>query len=457
MTGRRDEVDDVLEQRLEWALRESEGGAVPPDVAMAVSARLLAGEIVAVDDEVARRRWSRWLAAAAMLLGIGVVVGLAVWARNGAVGAPVQQPAVQQPSGQQPQEPKPLPGGAAVTRLVYDLSHEELGRVLAQRPGQKAEDIVAEVVDVVQRRLGDAAKVQRLRGTTFEVLAAGGDDVIQVLRARIEQVGRLEIRVVATEDFEKDGVRFDLTTEKERLADWLGSGGREQVRGDPRNIDRFNDDRTRGPLARMKDASGAEEPALRWYPHLIRPSVEHDGSWERPFARDTQTTVGITPLGSATVAVFDEITEWNGGKVPEALLAAAKADPKKAPVLVEFVAINMKEESFGGADVDPTSLSVVFADDGRDNGRIVVHYGVKPERVRAYSDWSGRYIRKHSAIILNGCICSAPYFATRIPGQGQISGGFTEDEVEALASCLRSGEMPVRPVLLRTEQVPAPK
>ena len=37
---------------------------------------------------------------------------------------------------------------------------------------------------------------------------------------------------------------------------------------------------------------------------------------DRPLSFDTQPQEGISPLGAATVAVFDQQKDWNGGRVP---------------------------------------------------------------------------------------------------------------------------------------------
>jgi hypothetical protein len=349
------------------------------------------------------------------------------------------------PGDQQPAKP-----AAPTVRLVYQLPPRELAALVAREPGRKPDAIAAETVAVLQRRLGSSATVQLLGGTTFEVLAAGVPAAIAALRARIEQRGRLELRVVADERFRENNVAFDLTQEKQRLHEWLENGGREQVRADWRAIDRFNDDLEHGPVAKVPRADGkGSSNALRWCPHLVFSRVDNPTRWEHPYALDDRESGGVQPLAPSTFAVFDLQTDWNQGLVPGAMVAAASRTPEQRPFLLEFVAINLAEVAFTGADMDPNRVPASMSDEGT----AAIACQLRPELCVAYANWSQKYIRRHSAIVVNGLVRSAPYFASRIPGHGQISGGFTLAEAEDLAACLRGGELELAPVLLREEPV----
>ncbi|MDG2262495.1 MAG: protein translocase subunit SecD, partial [Actinomycetota bacterium] len=139
------------------------------------------------------------------------------------------------------------------------------------------------------------------------------------------------------------------------------------------------------------------------------------------------------------VRAFDDAT-WNNGLLTEEMLARPEEDRQ----LVEYVAINWDERHFRGEDLNPSSVNGTFDS----NGRRAVSYETKGSLAQAYGDWSEKYLNDHSAIILNGVIRSAPYFVSRIPGRGQISGSFTEAEVEELVKVLRTGSLKVKPQLL---------
>src|SRR5439155_21709410 len=51
-------------------------------------------------------------------------------------------------------------------------------------------------------------------------------------------------------------------------------------------------------------------------------------------------------------------------------------------------------------------------------------------------------VKRHLAIILDGLIVSAPTINSEIREHGQISGSFTQKEVDSMVNILRSGSLP---------------
>src|SRR5260221_2597844 len=95
------QADDL---QMEWGLAERVGGDVPPDLSERVLARWRAGE--SVDEPTmlaaATERHRAWLAAALLLLGLGVVIGASLLQRSAktAQDAPVVSPdAAEGPDG----------------------------------------------------------------------------------------------------------------------------------------------------------------------------------------------------------------------------------------------------------------------------------------------------------------------------------------------------------------------
>lgn len=99
---------------------------------------------------------------------------------------------------------------------------------------------------------------------------------------------------------------------------------------------------------------------------------------------------------------------------------------------------------FTGADIQ-----VVFPSADR-AARPAVGYELKNNRKTAYGDFTEEFKGRAMAIILSGEVYSAPEIEGRIPGQGIITGGlggFSVDEVREFITVLRTGALPVVPVL----------
>ncbi len=72
----------------------------------------------------------------------------------------------------------------------------------------------------------------------------------------------------------------------------------------------------------------------------------------------------------------------------------------------------------------------------------IVSFSLKPEGARRFGEATASGIGRQLAIVLDGRVQSAPVIESRISDQGQISGGFTQQQVEDLVTVLRSGSLP---------------
>lgn len=327
------------------------------------------------------------------------------------------------------QDPPPAP---AATRLVYDLPGYELTKALAARPGLSLDAAVEEALTSIRQRLGAELGIERQGATGFLVLVHGDAKAAEVARRRIEFPGRLEMRVVASDDYfdpQAQRAPFDLAKEKGRLQDWLDHGGKELLRQGSKALDAFHADKAHGPLARGK---------LRWYPHRIEPQPGAPQRWSYAFSAGGR-------LAGSTVLVADA-ADYNGGSIPAAILAR----PRQEQWLLELVAVNLEEVAFGSADMVPEAVTVGAGA----GGSAVINYSLRAEKASIYADWSEKHINHHVAILLDDRVVSAPVFMSRIPGNGQISGNFDAQEAEAVARALRAAPLPICPVLMRQETVP---
>jgi preprotein translocase subunit SecD len=78
------------------------------------------------------------------------------------------------------------------------------------------------------------------------------------------------------------------------------------------------------------------------------------------------------------------------------------------------------------------------------NNRPAVSFTLNTEGARKFGNVTGQNIGRQLAIVLDGRVQSAPTIEGRITIDGQISGSFTQEEVQNLSLILRSGALPAR-------------
>lgn len=322
-----------------------------------------------------------------------------------------------------------LKGG---TQLLYELPRDVLEKLNA-REGVPIEHTVNEAIKVIAERIDPT-------GTLDPLITRSGDTGILIelpyfedkaeekrVLERVGNLGRLEMRIVADKDYDLQPGRFNMQMEKQRLEAWLKvPENATRLREDPRYVRTFNENQIDGPIAFGK---------LAWFAHEILPTGKEGDTWDYAFVN-----AGREDIKAASVKFFED-AEFNGGKLTEAMRKKDRREQK----LIEFLAVNMVEEHFTGEQLNPGEVEPTI---DRDTGGPAVAYAVQATKMQAYADWSGRHLKKHSAIILNGLVKSAPEFQGRIPGRGIIRGGFTKAEVDDLVKVLRTGSLRVEPELM---------
>ncbi|MCH2100784.1 MAG: protein translocase subunit SecD [Planctomycetes bacterium] len=119
------------------------------------------------------------------------------------------------------------------------------------------------------------------------------------------------------------------------------------------------------------------------------------------------------------------------------------------PVRNEGVIRNTTSEDPDSWDFTGADIEAVFPSQDR-AARPAVGYKLKSARGTAYADFTEEFKGRAMAIILSGEVYSAPEIEGRIPGQGIITGGlsgFSIEEVTEFITVLRTGSLPVVPVL----------
>ncbi len=320
------------------------------------------------------------------------------------------------------------------TQLIYEVDIDEAKRegIIPQNASEtELGEKISEIITVLQDRIDpqgvtEASVTQRGdTGIIIELPDMVAEEAAAVER-RIENLGQLEMRIVAEDTYRKRGVVFNIADEKRLLQDWLDANdgeNRRMLAADPTKISIFHNDP--GPLAGDN---------LEWVPAKIRPSLDNSEIWSRADSRSPD---------SPCVPAFTE-AEWNSGLVPADPPGEIGEDGVLLPYLVEFYPINMDERHFTGDDLNPAGVQPTLDE----NGLPAIGYEIINQRAGEYADWSEEYIDKRSAIILNDFVQSAPTFVSRIPGQGRItSGEFSQSYVNEMVRVLRTGSLDIRPVL----------
>ena len=328
-----------------------------------------------------------------------------------------------------------LSGG---TQLIYEVDVAQAKKDGLVDADLSDDDIMRETLAIISERVDptgtrEAVITRRGENGFLIELPDVGETEAEIIKRQIETLGRLEMRLVAVEDYNENGISFDLPKEKERLEAWLketdadGVENRVVIAQHPDRIDRYNNLSTQD--------GGRLEQELRWFPRKIRPDKHPERLWEYSDANQAGSYVApaFTPQQYAT---------------PPAEVAAGELEP----FLVELFPINMNSTFFKGEDMNAAGVR-----SGTDpqSGLPCVFYEVAAGKKSAYADWSSDNINKKSAIILNSVVRSAPSFRGRIYGGGIITGSFTVQEAEDLAKVIKTGSLQVKPEPVSSQTIGA--
>jgi preprotein translocase subunit SecD len=243
---------------------------------------------------------------------------------------------------------------------------------------------------------------------------------------RLTYLGRLEMRMLATRDYNRGGVRFDLGAELARLTKWLArEENKKRIMADPCAIAAFNRNAGNGK------EDGPLSPHLHWLPaHAVQQRRKDAQGLEKE------------------VWVYLPLSGRDGNSLTTAFGPEGIDGPCTYP---RFLAINRHEIFFTNEDVVRDSVHITQDD----TGEPALVYDIVPRRMNAYADLSGSNVGNQQAIIVNGMVRSAPMFLGRIAGPVLIPLGTADaKEPEILADSLRTEGMPFQPELLSRTTVP---
>ena len=87
------------------------------------------------------------------------------------------------------------------------------------------------------------------------------------------------------------------------------------------------------------------------------------------------------------------------------------------------------------------------------NNLPAVGFTLKPQGAATFARFTGENIGRFLAIVLDKTVQSAPSINGRIAGDGEIAGGFTQEEAQNLALILRSGALPATLTYLQQQTI----
>ena len=88
-----------------------------------------------------------------------------------------------------------------------------------------------------------------------------------------------------------------------------------------------------------------------------------------------------------------------------------------------------------------------------ENNMPAVGFTLNSSGAAAFARVTGENIGRFLAIVLDKTVQSAPRINGRIAGDGQIAGGFTQEEAQNLALILRSGALPATLTYLQEQTI----
>jgi preprotein translocase subunit SecD len=153
------------------------------------------------------------------------------------------------------------------------------------------------------------------------------------------------------------------------------------------------------------------------------------------------------PQGGAGAPTREAILQNYGGRLPDDLeLLTGDVIVGDEIVGQQFYAVQRRRQVTG------RDLKTARPSRGEFN-RPIVQFSFTPQGADAFGDLTGNNIGKPLAIVLDGKVVSAPRINSRITDQGIIEGNFTEDEVQDLATVLKSGALPASMTTLEERTV----
>jgi preprotein translocase subunit SecD len=311
-------------------------------------------------------------------------------------------------------------------------------------PGDRLEALP----DALRHRLDPSGVL----GITVRLVGAGQVEIaiprsgdhekaVRMTRDLVKQAGVLEFRVVANEKDDAEGLRAaqDYLKDPRNARELAKRAGRGQpppplpAAGQPAFTVRLGDQTTKATY-RWVELGKAEVSAL----HLTSAQLARDAARSRQVEAHRDR----------------EAFDWQAGTSFQVLLycrsisnpdRVSPEDRKRGKRYEYFILVRNPER---GQEVNGSDLANVRPGQ-YENGNLAIFFRLSKDggerfyQLTSRNAPSGNFLR-HLAIILDGQVVSAPALRSAIRRDGQITGQFTDREVDNLVTILRAGALPVR-------------
>jgi preprotein translocase subunit SecD len=301
-----------------------------------------------------------------------------------------------------------------------------------------------------------------------DALRADRDKVVErlVSEAADEGVGGLRVEPLGDTSFAVTGVAPDREQTigkiaRDHLADWRWrrEGGRLVFSLEEQERQRLADMAVRQALQTIRnrvDAFGVSEPVIQRQGYsgnriiIQLPGVD-DPERVKQLIRSTAflefRLVDFPPGGGGVNSREEVLANYNGVLRDDVeIMVGDVRDSEGRTIGQRYYAVETRSV-MTGRDLRHARPGL-----GQFNDPIV-EFMLTHEAGRRFADITQRNIGRGLAIVLDGRVVSAPNIESRIADQGIIKGQFTQNEVEDLATVLRTGALPAGLVTLEERTV----
>ena len=143
------------------------------------------------------------------------------------------------------------------------------------------------------------------------------------------------------------------------------------------------------------------------------------------------------PPSGGGAASLEQIQQHFNGQIPPDL-EIMEGDQRNADNIVvgkQYYAVERRRQVTG------RDLKTARPGMGQFN-QPIVEFSLTPDGAQKFGELTGSNINKPLAIVLDGRVVSSPNIHSKITDNGQIEGGFTQQQAQDLSTVLRSGALP---------------